>query len=79
MPGYVGAALHSFQHKKPQNIPGITIPLDTTHPLKKQQMLSEKAPSEKLDDNNNKIRQKIVGKFLYYARSVDPTMMMALN
>ena len=32
-----------------------------------------------MDDNNKKIFQKIVGNFLYYAREVDPTMLMALN
>ena len=39
-------------------------------------MLSEKAP---LDDNNKKRIQKIVRNFLYYARAVDPTMLMALK
>ena len=42
-------------------------------------MLSEKTPAEKLDDNNQKRLQKIVGEYLYYARAVDPTMMMVLN
>ena len=42
-------------------------------------MLSEKAPAEKLNENNQKILQKIVGGFLYYAREVGPTMLMALN
>ena len=26
-----------------------------------------------------KLQKKIVGKFLYYSRSIDPTMFMALN
>ena len=34
--GYVRASIHSFQHKKTQNTPGITIPLDTTHLCEKQ-------------------------------------------
>ena len=42
-------------------------------------MISEKSPAEKLDDNNNKRLQKIVGNFLYYARAVDPTMLTELN
>ena len=42
-------------------------------------MLSEKTPAEELDENNQKILQKIVGKFLYYARAIDPTMLMELN
>ena len=32
-----------------------------------------------MDENNQKIRQKIVGKFLYYARAIDPTMLMVIN
>ena len=42
-------------------------------------MLSEKAPAEELVENNQKILQKVVGKSLYYARFIDPTMLMALN
>ena len=42
-------------------------------------MLSEKSPAEKLDEYNQKMIQKIVGKFLYYARAIDPTMLMDLN
>ena len=42
-------------------------------------MLSDKAPAEELDENSHKRLQKIVGKFLYYARSIGPTMLMALN
>ena len=42
-------------------------------------MLLEKDPAKELDENNQKQLQKIVEKFLYYARSIDPTMVMALN
>ena len=42
-------------------------------------MLSEKAPTEELDEYNQKRLQKILGKFLYYARAIYPTMLMALN
>ena len=42
-------------------------------------MLSEKAPAEELDENNQKRLQKIVGNFLYYDRATDPTMLMTLN
>ena len=76
MSGYVHAALHSFQQEKPK------IPQESPYPQaqliyeKNNQMISEKSPAEKLDDNNNKRLQKIVGNFLYYARAVDPTMLM---
>ena len=42
-------------------------------------MLSEKKRAEELNENNQKQLQKIVGKFLYYARAIDPTMLMTLN
>ena len=42
-------------------------------------MLSEKAPVEELDENNQKRLQKMVGKLLYYARAIDHTMSMALK
>ena len=32
-----------------------------------------------MDENNQKILQKIVGKLLYYARDIDPTILMVLN
>ena len=32
-----------------------------------------------MDENNQKIPEKIVGKFLYYARDIYPKMFMALN
>ena len=42
-------------------------------------MLSEKAQAENLDDNNQKRLQKILGNFLYYARTIDHTILVALN
>ena len=42
-------------------------------------MLPDNSSAEELDENNEKRLQKIVGKFLHYARSIDPTMLMALN
>ena len=77
--GYVGAALHDFQHEKLQ------LPQDSPYPWtqpiygKNNPMLSEKAPAEELDENNQKRLQKTVGKFLYYARAIYPTSLMALN
>ena len=32
-----------------------------------------------MDEHNQKILQKIVQKLLYYARSIDPTMLIALK
>ena len=36
-------------------------------------------PSEDLDQSNKRQLQKIVGKLLYYARSIDPRILMELK
>ena len=41
--------------------------------------MNEEKTTEELDESNQKGIQKIVGKFLYYARSIDPKIIMALN
>ena len=79
MSGYVRTALHAFQHEKPKQLQDSTYPW--TQPLygKNNHVLSVKAPAEELYEYNQKILQKIVGKFLNYARAIDPTMLMPLN
>ena len=42
-------------------------------------MLSEKSPDEKLDDNNQKRLQNFIQNFLYFNKTVDPKILMALN
>ena len=41
-------------------------------------MIPEKEPAEELDQKNQKQPQKIVGKLLYYAKAIDPTILTAL-
>ena len=75
MPGYVHVVLNALQHEKPKR------PQDSTYPGKQlvygknNHMLSGKAPAEELDEHNQKILQKIVGKFLYYSRAIEPTIL----
>jgi hypothetical protein len=79
MPGYVEEALLEFQHPlpiKPEHQPyrhrppqygvkvQLTDPIDDSPPLDKAGVLR---------------LQQITGKFLYYARAVDPTMLTALS
>ena len=42
-------------------------------------MMNEKKAAEELDTNNQKLLQKIEGKFVYYERAIDPEMLMVLN
>ena len=59
MTGYVRAELNSFQHKN-QKIPHDS-PYPWTQPIyQKNQILSEKAPSEELDKNNQKDSKKLL-------------------
>jgi hypothetical protein len=78
MPGYVSSVLSKFQHdspKHPQHTPSRYVtPVygaktqyatkDETPPITAQQCLTI---------------QKVTGSVLYYARSVDPTVLMPLN
>ena len=77
MPGYVREALLQFQHTKTKNV---YAPSPYTKPIygKKQQMapVDDTPP---LDKKQQLLLQQICGKFLYYARAVDNTMMHALN
>jgi hypothetical protein len=79
MPGYIAAILHIFQHPypaRPQHAPykmqpinygakvQFTTPADTTTPL---------TDAEKLT------LQQVIGCLLYYARAVDPTMLVVIS
>ena len=78
MPGYVRVTLYSFQHDKPKRLQ--YSPYPWTQPIYgKKSGASRKASARELDESNQKRLQKIVGKFLYYARAIDPTMFVALN
>ena len=80
MPGYVKEAIHKFQlptPSRPHNFPhqwnhpnyGSTAP-----------KLSHQAPeSPKLAPPESNTVQQVVSNFLYYARTVDPIILVALN
>lgn len=80
MPGYVDGALHKFQHPKPHR-PEHS-PHDWTEPTygAKQPQLSPVLDTSPLLDSEQKTRiQQIVGTFLFYARAVNATMLVALG
>ena len=79
MPGYVPAARNKFQHKDPKK------PQYSPHSWSKP-VYGQKVQFVKEDPNSPLLRgkdivrvQSISGTFLYYARAVDPTMLVALN
>ncbi len=79
MPGYIPAALHKFQH------PALTRPQHSPHHWNRPNF---GAPTQlaPLADSSNPLPpegiqrlQQIIGTLLYYARAVDPTLLVALG
>ena len=79
MPGYVEKALARFQWrkpKKPQHQPHPHVPI--VYGAKKQTSQPEDS-SPRLDRAKTKFVQEVTGVFLFYARAVDSTMLVALS
>ena len=57
----------------------LTTPLDQNYPWKEEPNPEQEKPAEELDENNQKQLHNIVGNYLYYVRSIDPTMLIELN
>ena len=58
--GYVHAVLHYFQHKKTKQNQNSTYPWTQPIYVKNNQMLLEKVPPQALNENDQKILQKMV-------------------
>ena len=78
MPGYVKKALQKFQHilQKIQNSP---YPFTAPNYRVKTQYAEDEDKSPELNKEEIKIIQKVTGTFLYYAKAVDPTMLVDLS
>ena len=80
MPEYVKEALHKFQHptpSQPQNSPHQWNPPNYGSTA---QQLEHQAPEfTKLSPTEANTVQEVVDNFIYYAREVNPTMLVALN
>jgi hypothetical protein len=79
MPGYIKAALHKYQHPapaRPEHAPHTWNP-----PIygAKTQFVSETTPTPALSDKEVNKLQQLTGTLLYYARAVDPTLIMPIN
>ena len=79
MPGYIAKVLDRYQHKQPPK------PVWSPHPFQppkygqRLQMAPDIDTTNKLNTKETRIIQGIVGSILYYSRSLDPTMLTALN
>ena len=79
MHGYIPTTLHKFQHKpsaRPQDAPN---PWNKTVYGKHIQLATQKISAPKLNSADINSVQSINGTFLYYALTVDPTMLPDLN
>jgi hypothetical protein len=79
MPGYVEAALHKFQHPSPTKAEDA--PHDWTKPTygATVQYTPEHGTTATLPQPEITKIQQIIGTLLYYATTVDPTMLVALG
>jgi hypothetical protein len=77
--GYVKEALLEFQHGGTNEVK-FNLPSPYTPPVygKKQQMAKINGTNP-LNKKETKLLHQVCGKFLYYARAVDTTMLHALN
>jgi hypothetical protein len=79
MPGYIKAALHKYQHAapaRPEHAPHTWNP-----PVygAKTQYVEDATTSPALSNKIVKKLQQLTGTLLYYARAVDPTLIMPPN
>jgi hypothetical protein len=77
MPGYVKKTLLQFQHETAKKQYGPSRYIAPTYGAKQQMTSINDSPL--LSKDNKKSLQQVCGKFLYYARTIDDTMMHSLN
>jgi hypothetical protein len=79
MPGYIKTALHKYQNASPAR------PEHTPHtwnPLiygEKKQFVNDKTSRPTLSDKDVNKLQQLTGTLLYYARAIDPKLIMPIN
>jgi hypothetical protein len=79
MPGYIKAALHNYQH------PATTRPEHAPHKWNtpvygsKTKYVEDENNSPTLSAKDVNKLQQLTGTLLYYARAVDPTLIMPIN
>ena len=79
MPDYVKDALKSFQHDTPKRSQHAPHPWVKPTYGQTVQLTEEQDTSPLLDAEGVNLIQRIIGKFYYYARAVDHTMLVALG
>lgn len=74
MPGYVAKALKQFQHEKPQKRQALSF--QYTEPIYgAKKYAQEKMIAPALDKKGKQFIKQVCGKFLFYRRVVDSTIL----
>ena len=79
IPGYVATALKGFKHSKPAKPQHQPYPHNPKQYGAKAQYAEPEDTSPKLSKEDKKFIQEVTGTFLFYARAVDPSMLVALG
>jgi hypothetical protein len=79
MPGYIKAALHKYQHTAPARPEHAPYTWNPPIYRAKTQFVNEITTSPALSDKDVNKSQQRMGTLLYYARAVDPTLIMPIN
>jgi hypothetical protein len=79
MPGYIKAALHKYQHASPARLEHAPHTWNPPVYGAKTQYVEDKKTSPALSDKDVNKLQQFMGTLLYYARAIDPTLIMPIN
>ena len=79
MPNYIPDALKNFKRKKPKIWQGSPHQHTVPNYGAKRQFIETESNEQVLGKEAKKYIQQVLGTFLYYARVVDPTMIVALS
>ncbi|KAL7481211.1 hypothetical protein ACHAW6_006889 [Cyclotella cf. meneghiniana] len=79
MPGYVCWALKQFQHHKPCSPQHQPFPCDPICYGAKLHFAMQPSTAPSLNKQDKKFIQKMCGKFLFYVRAVDPTILCPIS
>ena len=79
MPGYVKKALKQFQHETPKKHQNSPFPYTEPTYGATKQYAKEESKTAKLDKKGKRFVQQVCGKFLFYGRAVDSTVLTPIS
>ena len=79
MPGYIQDILLNFQHPSPKNTEYALLKLNKKQNRAKVQLTKEEDITLEISEATIKLPQRNIGSLLFYGRSVDMTILVALS